>query len=268
MTKNPGVGIKSVSGGARRFRDSKRESYSAKSGIDFILGSKVNTGYSKSIQTSSTQQTINKSMSFPSVDVSFGRLERYRIIGWLFKSFSVNTSYGRKTDQTINKNTNAKEKENVTNAFSPLVGVSFTWLGSVQTQGRYEYTKSSAKVLTGGNVREQRSFNKNFTLSTKYSFRSPTGFKIPILGRIKFQSTLTLSVDISKRMSKSETVGTKGEITPGNERTDFSVSPRVSYGFSANINGGLSARWQDTNDRRTGRKSNVRQLGIWTEIRF
>jgi hypothetical protein len=268
LTKDPGVETKQTAGSARRFSDSKAETYSAKSGIKFILGTKISTGYAKRLQTSATQRVITKSVTFPNFGVNMGRLERYRVIGWVFKSLSLNSSYNRKIDKSINKNTGAIEKENISHNFGPLFGFSVTWLKSIQTTGRLEYSKSSNKTINSGVSREQRNTSQGFTLSNRYSFRSPTGFKIPLFGRIKFQSTLNLTLDISKRLTKSENVDGAGNVSPGNERTDLTFNPRISYSFSSSINGGLQMRWSDTDDKRTRRKSHIRQVGIWVEIRF
>jgi len=270
LTKDPGVDIIEASGigATRRFNDTRAETYSAKSGFRFLLGSKVQAGYSQRFQTSSTQRNETKSVSFPDLSLSIGRLERYRILGWLFNSVTLNTAYSKKTDETISKSTGEKEKENVTNNFGPLIGFSVTWFKSVKTQGRIELSTSSNKTITGGVTREQKNTTKGFTISTSYSFRSPTGLKIPLFGRIKFQSTMSLSVDISKRLNKSEQVDAAGNMSLTSERSDLTIAPRASYSFSSNIQGGLQMRWSDTEDKRTRRKSHVRQVGIWVEIRF
>ena len=52
------------------------------------------------------------------------------------------------------------------------------------------------------------------------------------------------------------------------DKSDITIGPNISYTFSQQIKGGLSARWQDSNDNTLNRKSHVRELQIWTEIRF
>jgi len=93
------------------------------------------------------------------------------------------------------------------------------------------------------------------------------GTKIPLFGTLK--STLTFNVGVSQKNSKSESNQYNGKgwsIT--SDRSDFSVMPRISYSFSNNINGGLNARWQDSNDKTRYQKTHLRDLGIWVEIRF
>jgi hypothetical protein len=91
--------------------------------------------------------------------------------------------------------------------------------------------------------------------------------KLPIFGRLK--SSLSLNLSISRKHQKSEnnSHNDKGWTTTS-DKTDFTIMPRISYSFSTNINGGLSARWQDSNDKTRFQKSHVRELGIWVEINF
>jgi hypothetical protein len=138
----------------------------------------------------------------------------------------------------------------------------------VTTPGRYELSVTDNNTFTAGRQAGQRSTSRGLTLSSSYNFRSPTGFKIPILGRIKFQSVLSLSLDFSHRLSKSERIEYDGSLTPTSESSDLSISPRASYSFSTNIKGGMSMRWTDREDKRTHKKSHVRQVGIWVEIKF
>jgi hypothetical protein len=42
----------------------------------------------------------------------------------------------------------------------------------------------------------------------------------------------------------------------------------MTYRFSAKVTGGLNAKWSDANDKIQQRKRHVRELGIWTELRF
>ena len=267
ITKDPGVAIDQSGRGARRISNSKSENYSGSSSIDFILGTKINTGYKHSISSSATRDQINKSTTFPQLSISVGNLQKYKILGWLFKSLSVNSSYSHKINQSITKLSGEKVKETINDAFAPLVGVSITWPKPVKTQGKFDLTVAD-NIAFSGSSKGQRTTTKGFTLTNSYSFKSPSGFKIPLLGRIRFQSTLSMSVDISRRLNKSERLDLDGGSTLTSESVDFSVSPRASYSFSTNIRGGMTMRWTDREDKRTNNKSHVRQVGIWVEIKF
>lgn len=267
LTKDPGVDSREVEGSARRFNDSQTKSYSAQSAVDFILGSRISTRYTERVSTSITRKQESRSTTFPDLSVTFSRLERFKILGWLFKSLSVNSGYSHKLDESINTNSGEKSKEIVTDAFSPLANVSITWPKGVKTELRYETSTNTTKSFTGA-AREQINESRTVSMSNSYNFRSPTGVKIPLLGRLKFQSTLSLSLNIMKRFSSSKQVDSRGVETPGNESEDLTISPQASYSFSSNIKGGLSMRWTDRVDKRTRSKSHVRKVGIWVEIRF
>lgn len=267
LTKDPGVDALNVEGSSRRYSNSKTESYSGQSSVDFILNSKVQTRYAQQITTTLTTKQQSKSTTFPDLSVTFSRLERFRIVGWLFKSLTMNSGYSQKLTQSINTNSGEKSKEILVQSFSPLASFSITWPKGVKTEARYETAKTTTTTFSG-TTRDQVSETRTITLSNRYSFRSPTGIKIPLLGRIKFESTLSLSLDISKRYSSTKQVDSKGAETPGNESEDLTLTPQASYSFSSNIKGGLSMRWTDREDKRTRQKSHVRQVGIWVEIRF
>jgi len=267
FTKDPGAEIRDVTGGARRFSNNQTRSFNATSGFKFILGSKVTSKYNLRRQKSLTNQVQNSSVNFPDLTVSFSRLERYRIFGWIFQSLTLNSSFSRKTDESLNTNTDEVTKKNVTDGFNPLIGAAITWPRGVKTTIRYETSEGTQQTFTGSSPKQITS-NRSITVSNQVQFRSPTGIKIPLFGRLKFQSTLSLNLDISKRFSKSERISLNGTVTPGNESTDLTIAPRASYGFSTNIKGGMQMRWTDREDKRTRKKSHVRQVGIWVEIRF
>ena len=115
---------------------------------------------------------------------------------------------------------------------------------------------------------KRRTTLTNTTFSIKYSFSSPRGIKIPIFGRLKFRSNLSLSTDISFRKQKKESAAKEGGYSSLGDETNFVVTPTISYSFSSQINGGLSGKWQTTNNVAQNRKSHVRELRIWVEIRF
>ena len=104
--------------------------------------------------------------------------------------------------------------------------------------------------------------------SAKYSFSAPGGISIPILGKLKFKSTanITLNVKYSSTLGQTRQVG-KNFIS-SSDKSDISIAPEISYQFSSQIRGGIKLRWQDTNDRQRSTTTHVREVKIWTEIRF
>ena len=115
-----------------------------------------------------------------------------------------------------------------------------------------------------------RSTSSSLSLSASYSFSSPTGIKLPLLGRIKFESRMTTSVEITYNKSQDKRASPTGNyhFNLTSDRSDLTIRPTASYNFSTTVNGGIQARWQDTNDALTGRKSHTRELSLFVEMRF
>ena len=67
-------------------------------------------------------------------------------------------------------------------------------------------------------------------------------------------------------MNTTNNYDSNGKLTSATEKSEFRVSPDISYTFSQKIRGGLSMQWSDTDSR--NRKSHLREVKLWVEIRF
>ena len=121
---------------------------------------------------------------------------------------------------------------------------------------------------TGTLTTRRKNTSTSLSASTKYSFTSPSGIKFPLLGRLKFNSTMTISVSVSLRKDRDQSASGDNPLVSSGERSEFQVTPDIQYTFSSQIKGGLSARWQDSKDAANRRNSHLRELRIWVEIRF
>jgi len=127
---------------------------------------------------------------------------------------------------------------------------------------RFNQVNGGFQAITKRNTRV-------YGISTKYSFSAPGGIGIPLLGRIKFNSTMSIDLSVKFNEDRSESKKTEnGKWVKGVNKSNFTISPVISYAFSRQIRGGITGRWQDNNDARYNRKSHVRELQIWTEIKF
>jgi hypothetical protein len=151
-----------------------------------------------------------------------------------------------------------------------LVAVKIDWklAQGLQTTVNYAKTISEREDFndsTAARTGDVKDFATTLSVRTSYSFKGGSKFWLPLFGRIKIQSNLTFDMDVSRRLNRTINY-VSNQITA--QRTDFSVVPSITYNFSTNIKGGMSARWQDSNDIYTKKKSHVRQLSFWVEIRF
>jgi hypothetical protein len=83
---------------------------------------------------------------------------------------------------------------------------------------------------------------------------------------MKITSTMNLELNVRRTTNQSESAIGDNALQKAADKSDLMVTPVVSYDFSTQIKGGLTATWQDTKDG--NRTSHVRMLQIWAEIRF
>jgi hypothetical protein len=154
-------------------------------------------------------------------------------------------------------------------SLAPLLNLNATLIKDIRFSARYDYNKRQTDNLRLEGTTQKTGYGTDRTLrfTLDYSFSAPQGLKFPLLGKFKFDSQLTISATYTKRYLTNWSVQ-QGIKTVESDRVETSVEPRATYKFSAKINAGLTARWTDTNDKIQQRKRHIRELGIWTELRF
>jgi hypothetical protein len=231
----------------------------------------VGIGYDTktTITKSTTEPTKATSVTFPDISVNVSGLEQLP----LFKSFSRTATYqlvyAKNVDENGREDTGEKYSRDTAKRFSPLIGLNFTFKNNVRATVRYDRTNSKSENLreTGQSNRTTFTKDNSFKINLTYSFSAPKGLKLPFLNKIKFDSQLSMSLDIEVRKSKTESL-LNGTRSADADRSDIKVQPRLTYQFSRSITGGIRALWNDTNDKVQQRKHHIRELGITTEIRF
>jgi hypothetical protein len=150
-----------------------------------------------------------------------------------------------------------------------LFGVNLTFSNNVRGTVRYDKSSSLSRNLrgVGQSNRQVKGSDNSLKINFTYSFSAPQGLKLPLLNKLKFNSQLSITLDVSISGTKSEST-TNGRKSIDADRKIISVEPRLTYQFSRTITGGIKARWNDSNDKIQQRKHHVRELGIWTEIKF
>ena len=245
--------------------------YSLSSGLSLIRNLDINSSYKfrRSITHSTNNPIKSKSVEFPHLDVSFSGIEKFPFIKLFSRTASIQTNFSRKVDVSSNATTGELHDRNTLQTFSPFLGLNLGLKNGVKATIRYDYSKKKTESLReqGDNGRVSHNQDKTFKLSLSYSLTAPQGLNIPLFGKVKFESQLTMSLDINKNFRKSWYFQS-GSKTVDRNTVETGIEPRLSYRFSAKITGGLQARWYDSNDKVQQRKRHVRELGIWTELRF
>ncbi len=270
LTDNTGTAIRTdVSSIGKSNAINKNTGYSLRSGTNLFGGLKLDVTYSRKINEDierSVNPQKNVSTTFPDIRFSIKPMRTFQFFNPLIKKFQPRTGFTRTTSQNFNLKPYQKTSETITTAQRPLLAFSFNLLHGMQINFSSDRSVTETKTYTLEN--KQRTISKTMRVSTNYSFSAPTGFKFPIFGRLRFKSTMSIAVDVSKQDDRTEQAKFGFPYGPSSERSNLTITPTISYSFSSQIKGGLSGRWQDTNDKSQGRKTYTRELRIYVDIRF
>ncbi len=253
---------------------SKSTGYSFGSGTEFLGGLRADVTFNRKIDRDlikpiSPQKTV--STTFPDIRFSIRPLTTIKIFNPIIQRFNPRTGYSKSKSEVSFVQTGYKISERTSTAQRPLLAFGFDIFNglniTVNTDRAVTY-EVNYNSQNGSITNRRNDITTSQTISAKYSFSSPTGIKIPLFGRLKFNSAVSISVDISKRQQKPQSAMGDAPLISEGVRSDFMVTPNISYTFSSQIRGGLSARWQDTNDYSQQRKTHARELRIWVDINF
>lgn len=274
LTDDPGVDLVPTSGGIVRQSKTITKTLTASSGVSLFAGIGVDANYSRNSRESfDTQPLRTVSVGWPDLSLDLRSVRGLWYLGKLINALSPSSRYSKTTETKKYTASVGPYEKRVREAFSPLVSFSINPLRSMRTTGRYERTVSMTTQYTEstGEIRNMnRQTSETYSAGWSYRFSSPSGVKLPILGRIKFESNLNITLDVSIRRSHDETANQTSNLvfTTSSERTNLTISPTASYSFSSTVKGGLSARWQDDKDKQRRETRHTRELGFWVELQF
>ena len=215
------------------------------------------------------------STSWPDLSIRIQKFKSFPLIKSLLNKFidifAPRTSYSRqiKEDRNLDKDFLLNRTETINH--NPLFSLNFKLFRALSLSSSYAVSKSIAEkytATTGSLESKTSSTKKTIGFTSRYSFSAPSGFSIPLLGKVKFKSNVSIDIDVKFNSNVSETFKPGTGTATSTDKSDLTISPVIQYNFSQQIKGGISARWQDSKDNYYGRKSHVRELQIWTEIRF
>jgi hypothetical protein len=248
--------------------------YSFGSGTKFLGGLKTDVSFNRKINKD-VEKTVNPQKSietvFPDIKFTIGSLSTIKIFNPIIQRFSPRTGYSKSRSESYNLQTGFKSSERTTISQRPLLSFSFDIARGLQINFSTDKIFSEDKAMnsqTGVITSRKRDLSRSYSVDSRYSFTAPTGIRIPLLGRIKFSSTATISADVTLRKQKTENASGTSPYVSAGERSDLTITPTISYSFSTQIRGGLSGRWQDTDDKTQKRTSHTRELKIWVDIKF
>ncbi len=255
------------------------EAYDFSTGFTLLGGIKTTVKYRKSvssdlrvISSDLNKEVENTSESWPDLNIRIQKFKHLPLIqkyvNKFIDIFSPSTGYSRAVKESIDKVAGFTTSKNTSTNFNPLIKVNFKLFRSLSLTSTVTKNISESITfasLTGKRLQTTKTTKQSFALSTKYSFTSPHGISIPLLGKLKFNSTVDLSLNVKYNSSKIENDKQIGINNTTNDESSIAYNPVIAYTFSRQIKGGITMRWQDTKGRRN---QHTREVQLWTEISF
>ncbi len=274
LTDDPGVDLVQTSGGIVRQSKSVSKTLTASSGVSLFAGIGVDANYSRNSRESFDAQPLKTvSVGWPDLSLDLRSVRGLWYLGKLINALSPSSRYSKTTESKYHTPSTNPYEERIRESFSPLASITLNPLRSMRTTARYERTISRTTTYyenTGKKQNINRQVSETYSATWSYRFSSPSGVKLPVLGRIKFESNLNITLDVSLRRSHDEVAKASNNLVfeTSGERTNLTISPTASYSFSSTVKGGLSARWQDDSDKQRRETRHTRELGFWVELQF
>jgi hypothetical protein len=272
FTSDPEAGRKIDPNRTASDASSVRKGYDLRTGAKITNQIKATLRYSRDLSwTASSSKPVKKiSETFPDLTLTWSGLEKIRFFSKLVSNLSYKFGYSRKVDKSEELKTKNPLSKDTDKRFSPLAYLTFSWKNGIKSTLDINKRITERKDLkqTGGSQSVTLSYETTYKISSSYSFSAPQGIKFPFLRKVKFQSNMNISVDITKKSSKQKTSVQGRPFNVKGSDTQFILGARGGYSFSSQVTGGLMLKWTDTHDKKTGAKGHTREVGIWIELKF
>ena len=274
ISNDPGVDTYSNISGTIRETKSIKRTYTASSGVNFFSGLGADVSFGRTInERFDTSPSKDISTKWPDLSFNFRTAKGLWIFNSFITAFSPRSGFTRNTSEKRHINYPYPYQKNETIKYSPVLSISWMPFKSVSTTARYEKSNSETwkySESSGDLQSAVKSYSSSYSFTLKYDFRNPNGVRLPLFGRVKFESNLSLSLSVSYKKSGSQEAKPSNDFvyTVSAESTSLDISPTASYSFSSTVRGSITGRWLDSNDLYTNTKKHTRELRISIEMRF
>jgi len=274
LTRDPGVPSVNAGSGMLIQSRSANKSFGAQSGLSLLSGVSISVNYSWSQSESfDTDPTRASSTTWPDVKLNFRSVKGLWLLGKLITYLQPSSGITYVNDQKVHTGLSSPFEKHSRISYSPLISFSMSPMKALRTNVRITRSKAKGTIInetSGLPTNIVRNSSGDIVADASYSFSSPTGIRLPLFGRLKFQSSMTTSISVTYNKTKDETASPEKKfayVTTG-EKSSITISPTAAYNFSTTVKGGLTARWIDSKDVITRLKSHTRELSLWVEMRF
>jgi len=231
------------------------------------LTTQLRYNYVKNISRS-TNNTKQIQTTFPDITLNWNGLGQLPFFKQAANNARANSHYSYEVRE--NYESDALKTDGMTHDFNPLLSINMTWKPGISTDYSTNWRDSKERTYSATSVNISHNTELTHKVTAGYSIRGSKGFKLPLIGTLKFENQLTISFAIQNTRRKAESWVQNSEDDPSVTRDDveWSYTPSVSYNFSRNIQGGLEMKWIDSEDRKLDQIRHVRDVSIWVELKF
>jgi hypothetical protein len=197
-------------------------------GLTSNLSADIRYTISKGKDEADNRISESTTTTWPYLSLNWMGLENWALLKRYARSSSFTVSYVKRSLESFGRST-----EDVT--ISPVFNM--VWHNSFSTNVTFSYSRNTK------NEKNQETWDRAWStsLELKYDIKGSKGFGIPLplLSRkkISFESTLTTVLGISYSAAESHNRPTS---------TILAISPRMTYTFSKNVSGGITANYRRT----------------------
>jgi len=231
--------------------------------------------------------TLDRSITWPEIELTQGKLHA------LFRKWATDskltTSYRRRHDvggeyvrYTVTGDSVERESlgmydrsETDASEFSPLLSWTATWKKRVSTtlSANYSFGATTSFLDDSGAERSvTRSNERGVNLSLSYAFSAPQGLRLPLLGKLRLSSDLSLTWSLrasqNHRWLERWVGGLRADQTSNLQLDNsFGTSLAASYRFSRSIEAGLNTGYSQSRGLSATTTQSM-DLNLWVLFRF
>ncbi|RKZ29013.1 cell surface protein SprA, partial [bacterium] len=215
-----------------------------------------------------TNNTKQNQLSFPDITANWNGLGKLFFFPKIASNVRTNAHYIHENKK--NYEAGALKTEGINNDFNPLISLNMNLRIGVNTEYSSSWRDGKDYTYTAATTTVSHNAEITHKFTASYSIRGTKGFKIPLIGTLKFENQLSFSLSVQNAIRKAESwvAGNEEEVSVTRDDNEWSITPSASYQFSRNIHGGMELKWIDTRDNKTDKVHHVRDVSIWVELKF
>ncbi|MCB1060000.1 MAG: cell surface protein SprA [Calditrichaeota bacterium] len=208
---------------------------------------------------------------FADVTLDWSGFERISFLSKAARTVALNSGLSNRLREDWQSQSSNITTRTYSRSWSPLVGVSISWLNSIDSQIRLNSQSSFTNSVLQGNM--QRSSTKGANATVSYTLRTGFRLPVPLLGAMRLENStvFSLNVDYSTNLQeRTQPTSEENDVkwTTQRDEVSWSFQPGMQYTFSSSVRGGAQLQYQQVKDKITDKGSKLIEFGINVNIQI